>query len=440
MSRQHPKVLVVNTADEGGGTERVAWLLFKSLQQRQMDAWMVVGRKSSDDPRVIPIYASPFIDYRQYDTFWHRQTNPTLREIENRIGLETYRYPYSERLLEITGSPPDIVLACNLHGGYFDLKALAALSQRIPVAVRPGDAWLTTGHCAVPATCERWRSGCGRCPDLARTPAIRHDLTRINWRRKRRVYRSARWSVIAPSAWQLNRLDRSILRHAQGSRYIIRNGVDQSCFQPGSRDDARQALGLARDRLIGLVVANLGRDNPSKDFATLFGALGRLSQQSTQPPLDVVVVGRGQASETFGAVTVHHRPHMGSPIRLASYYQAADFLINPTYEETFSNVTAEAMSCGIPVLASNVAAVPEIVIDMQTGLLVAPADVEALTAALSLLLRDGDLRQKLSMTAAVYAQQEFSLERMTDRYLEVFDQIIEERSGTTPAAAASAVR
>lgn len=217
MSCERPKVLVVNTADEGGGTERFASLLFKSLRQRQIDAWMVVGRKSSDAPRVIPIYASPFFDYRPYDNFWHRRIIPTLQALEHRVGLESYRYPYSEHLLELTGSPPpDIVLACNLHGGYFSLKALAALSQRIPVVIRPGDAWLATGHCAVPATCERWHSGCGRCPDLARMPAVQHDLTHLNWRRKRRVYRSARWSVVAPSAWQMNRLERSILRHAQG--------------------------------------------------------------------------------------------------------------------------------------------------------------------------------------------------------------------------------
>lgn len=436
MSKPPPKVLVVNTADEGGGTERVAGLLFKSLQQRGIDAWMVVGRKSTDDPRVIAIHASPFFDYRRYDDRWNRQIIPALRAIEARIGLESYRYPFSEQLIRLAGSPADIVLACNLHGGYFDLSALATLSQRVPVVVRPGDAWLATGHCAVPAACERWRSGCGRCPDLARPPAVRHDLTRINWWRKRRVYRSARWSVVAPSVWQMNRLDQSILRHAQGSRHVIRNGVDQSCFQPGSRDEARKILGLEPDRLIGLVVANLGRDSPSKDFRTLFAALARLSRPPAQIPLDIVVVGREGASETFGAIRVHHRPHTALPGRLARYYQAADFLVNPTHEETFSNVTAEAMCCGLPVLASKVAALPEIVSDMQTGLLVTPGDVEALTAGLELLSCDGDLRRRLSTAAAAYAKHEFSLERMTDSYLRVVDQAIDERAGTRPVPTA----
>jgi glycosyltransferase involved in cell wall biosynthesis len=435
MSNRIKKVLVVNTADEGGGAERFSWLLFKGLEQRQIEAWMVVGRKLSDDPRVLPIHSSPFLDYRQYDNFWHRRVVPGLRAIEDSIGLEAFRYPFSTRLLDITGSPPDVVLACNLHGGYFDLRALGALSHQIPVVVRTADGWLATGHCAVPATCQRWRSGCGRCPDLARPPAVRRDLTRLNWRRKRRIYRSALWSVVAPSVWQMNRLDQSILRHARGSRHVIRNGVDQSNFQPGCRDEARQILGLTSGRLIGLVISNLGRDNPSKDFETLRAALGGLSERSDRTPIDILVVGREGPSETLGMVTIHHRPHCSSPSRIASYYRASDFLVNPTHEETFSNVIAEAMCCGIPVLASRVAAVPEIIRDGETGLLVAPTDVEALMLALKRLSYDSALRQNLSINAAAHAKREFSLERMIDHYVEVFDELVEKGSSSGLRAA-----
>lgn len=432
MSRRTRKVLVVNTADEGGGTERFAWLLFKGLEQRQIEAWMVVGQKFSDDPHVISIHSSPFLDYRRYDNFWHLRVVSALRAVENSLGLEAFRYPLSTRLLDITGSPPDIVLACNLHGGYFDLRALGVLSRRIPVVVSPGDGWLTTGHCAVPAACERWRSGCGRCPDLVRPPVVRRDLTRLNWRRKRRIYRSARWSVVAPSVWQMNRLDQSILRHAAGSRHVIRNGVDQTVFHPGSQDEARQILGLTPGRLIGLVVANLGWDNPSKDFQTLRAALARLSERPARPPVDILVVGRQGPGETLGAVTIHHRPYCSSPSQMASYYRAADFLLNPTHEETFSYAIAEAMCCGIPVLASRVAAVPELINDGQTGLLVAPANAEALTLALDRLSRDGALRQNLSINAAAHAKREFSLERMIDGYLKVFDELVEESVEAAP--------
>jgi glycosyltransferase involved in cell wall biosynthesis len=421
MRRRVGKVLIVNTADEGGGTERFASLLLEGLRQRQIDVWMIVGHKSSNHPRIIPIHSSPFFDYRRYDNFWYRSVVPALRTIESSVGLESYRYPFSRHLYEITGSPPDVVLVCNVHGGFFDIRQLGALSRHVPLVLRPGDAWLVTGHCAVPAACERWRSGCGKCPDLARPPSVPHDLTRVNWRRKRRIYRRARWSVVAPSNWQMQRLNQSILRHAAGSRHVIRNGVDQSNFHPGEQLKARQSLELPANRVIALIVTNLGQASPFRDFHTLRAALAALTQQPNRAEFDVVVVGREGPSETIGQLTIQHRPYCTSSSELALYYQAADFLVNPTREETFSNVVAEAMCCGIPVLASRIAAIPEIVSDNQTGILVAPADIEALALALARLSSDEGLRRHLASQAAARAKHLFSLDGMIDRYVEVFE-------------------
>jgi D-inositol-3-phosphate glycosyltransferase len=230
----------------------------------------------------------------------------------------------------------------------------------------------------------------------------------------------------------MDRLNQSILQHAVGTRHIIRNGVDQFKFRPGPQDRARQALGLMPGRLIGLVVANLGWNSPSKDFQILWRALVRLSQRPAQTPIDILVVGRERPSESFGAVTIHHLPYCGSSSRLASYYQAADFLINPTHEETFSYVTAEAMCCGVPVLASKVGGLPEIINDGKTGLLVAPADAKALAVAID-RLSDRALRRNLSLNAAAYAKREFSIERMIERYLEVFDEAIVARAQSSRA-------
>ena len=435
MTHRIRKVLVVNTADRGGGTERFAWLLFKGLEQRGIEAWLVVGQKLSDDPRVTWFWSSRFIRYRPYRTFWYSRVLPGLRKFDHTLGLECFHYPLSARLLDITGSPPDVVLACNLHGDYFDLRELAKLSRKIPVVVRPGDGWLGTGHCAIPASCERWRTGCGRCPDLARPPAVRHDLTRLNWWRKRRIYRSAHWSVVAPSAWQMQRLDQSILRYAVGPRRVIGNGVDQTIFSRGSRAESRNVLKLRQDTVIGLLVANLGPNSPSKDFSTLRAALLRLSSKAKLPPLEILIVGGKAPSEMLGAVPVHWHPYCALPEKLAHYYRAADFLINPALEETFSNANAEAMCCGLPILANRVAAIPESVIDGKTGLLVPPANIEALTAALDRLAHDDSLRQRLSHAAAGHAKQAFSLDLMIDRYLELFDDLIDKQPTKTKSVA-----
>lgn len=418
------KVVIVSTSDRGGGMERIAWLLRAGLEQRGTDAWLVVGQKLSNHPRVVAIHESPFIDYRPYGSMWIRHTTSALRLVDRRLGLEDFRYPFSWRLLEMTGEAPDVVVACNLHGGYFDLRALAALSRHVPVVVLSGDGWLMTGHCAVPMACSRWQSGCGRCPDLSRFPAVARDATAINWRRKRNIYRSARWSLVAPSAWHMDRLDRSIVHGAAAARRVIPNGVDQSIFCPGSRDDARRTLGLALERPIGLAVANLGSINAFKDFVTLRAALARLSERRDGRALDVLLVGAEGASERFGTITLHHHRYCAALDRLACYYRAADFLLHPTHEETFGNVVAEAMSCACPVIATRIAAVPELVAHGETGLLVEPGDAGNLARTIEHVLDDDRLRARLGMQGYVYAKAKLSADLMIDRYLEVLGDAV----------------
>src|SRR5437588_771272 len=72
------------------------------------------------------------------------------RRVGRELGLEDFDHPATWRLLELAGGRPDLVLLLNLHGGYFDLRALPWLCREVPVVVSPRDSWLFTGHCACP--------------------------------------------------------------------------------------------------------------------------------------------------------------------------------------------------------------------------------------------------------------------------------------------------
>jgi glycosyltransferase involved in cell wall biosynthesis len=249
------------------------------------------------------------------------------------------------------------------------------------------------------------------------------DATRLNWRRKRHIYRRACVYAAAPSQWQMTRLERSMLLPAVRQRRIIRNGVDQTVFRPAGRLPARQALGLPPEGLLALVVSNLGRDNPYKDFATLRGALGLLAQDPGCPATQILVVGGEAPPESWAAVQVRYLPYCASPARLALYYQAADLLVHPSVEESSSFVIAEALSCGLPVLANRAGAVPEMVADGETGLLVQPRDPEAMARALRRLLADAALRDRLAQHAAARARGSLDVETMADNYLAWFREI-----------------
>src|SRR5262249_30035957 len=141
-------------------------------------------------------------------------------------GREDFRFPASRRVLELAPSKPDVLHLHNLHGGYFDLRILPDVAERVPTVVTMHDEWLFTGHCAYTLGCERWLTACGECPHLDVYPALRVDGTAGNRGRKAELYARARVHVAAPSAWLLERAQRSILAPAIASARVVPNGVD----------------------------------------------------------------------------------------------------------------------------------------------------------------------------------------------------------------------
>src|SRR6266516_3472967 len=163
------RVLQVSTFDIQGGAEKVAWDLFKAYQRRGVDSWLAVGIKQSDDPNVVVLPSDklaviwsrlcgglgarlrPWQDrapgVERLRTWLDAWASP-FREASRLLGIENFNYPGTRRLLELTSFKPDIVHCHNLHGGYFDLRFLSALSKQVPTILTLHDAWLLSGHCA----------------------------------------------------------------------------------------------------------------------------------------------------------------------------------------------------------------------------------------------------------------------------------------------------
>ena len=148
----------------------------------------------------------------------------------------------------------------NLHGGYFDIRALPELTAQLPTILTMHDVWPLTGHCAYPLTCERWRVGCGECPDLALPIPIRRDASAENCRIKREALSAGgRLRVATPSRWLMRLVEESGLADSLAETRVIPNGVDTSVFRPGDRREARAKLGLPQDATIVLVLGTLGQ-------------------------------------------------------------------------------------------------------------------------------------------------------------------------------------
>jgi glycosyltransferase involved in cell wall biosynthesis len=395
------RALIVNTSDAGGGAEVTSMALLDGFEALGTETRMAVGSKRTDDPRVIPLHASPHVDYTPEHPL-RRARRRLRRRLDRRVGLEDFNYPYTRHLADLSGERPDVVLCNNLHGGFFDLRQLPWISLKMPVVLRLADRWSFTGHCAVPGTCERWRTGCGRCPDLAAPPRIERDATRVNWQRKRWILARSRVFVATPSRWTLERARESILAPAISEARVIPDGIDLATFSPDG--DQAQPPADGTRRLV--FAANGGASNPHKDFATLRETVRRLDG-----PVELISVGGDSGMEDLGdGIRIRHERYL-PPARLAALYRSADAYVHASAEENFGLTTAEALACGTPAIVASAGGIAEVVEHERTGLLVEPGNREAMTAAVQRLLTEGQLGEKLR-AGAVAARDRFDRDRM----------------------------
>lgn len=411
VSRRKPplrKIVIVNTADIGGGAERVSMTVLDGFLELGLDAWLLVGNKTGNHFRVVPFHSSPFFDYRPYMDSHLTEKIERQRSVDQSLGLEDFNHPYSHQISAMTGSPPDLVLCHNLHGGYFDLRVLSGLSGRMPVALRLFDTWLQTGHCAYSLGCGRWQTGCGQCPDLTIPPAISRDASGINLQRKQQIFQKSRLFVSAESQWMLNRAKQSVLAPAVIDWKYIPGGVDLETFFPGPREDARLRLDLDLDAKVLLYVANQGSANRYKDFDTVRRALDELHHQQSARKIILLVVGSIAPDENIGSyILIRHVGYVASQSRLAAFYRASDIMVHSAPEETFGNVVAEALACGTPVIAASGGGVLELIDHGCTGLIVPPRQPAQLAEAISQLLNTPELRARMGVAAAAAVHRRF---------------------------------
>ncbi|TMB71824.1 MAG: glycosyltransferase [Deltaproteobacteria bacterium] len=464
-------ILQVCTSDIRGGAEKVAWNLFQAYRARGHNSWLAVGSKQSNHADVIVISnnnrATPWSRFcralgekcerleAKLPGLWRipRVCEHPWRGVESRLGIEDFNYPGTRQIINLTPQKPNIVHCHNLHGSYFDLRALPWLSQQVVTILTLHDAWLMSGHCAHSLDCERWKIGCGHCPDLNSYPAIKRDATAYNWRRKRDIHAHSRLYISTPCDWLMRKVEQSILAPAVLGNRVIPNGVDLSIFHPADKRAVRPALGIRKDTQVLLFTANRVRQNVWKDYQTIRAAIALLVERVRQRDLLFIALGDDASAERIGRAEVRFVPYEDDPEAVARYYQAADLYLHAARADTFPNTILEALACGTPVVATAVGGIPEQVKGLEavegqaqtaklnrydkseaTGILVPAGDAAGMAAGIERLMKDDSLRGCMGENAARDARERFDLQRQVDSYLEWYGRILLDNGQSAKAA------
>jgi glycosyltransferase involved in cell wall biosynthesis len=210
-----------------------------------------------------------------------------------------------------------------------------------------------------------------------------------------------------------------------GKLITIQNGVEVNQYETAIPQD-RDKWGLKRgDLLIGCV----GRLSPEKGHTVLVQALRKVI--SRHPHARLVLVGDGEEKQRLEhlAADLNIEPFvrfLGLRSDVPEVLAACDLFALPSIQEGFPMVILEALAAGKAVVASEVGAIPDVIRQDVTGLLVPPGDVNALADALCLLVEDEKARQRMGQSGRKLVREAYDFERTVGQYDDLYRRVLGE--------------
>ncbi|HOP09955.1 MAG TPA: glycosyltransferase [Oscillospiraceae bacterium] len=336
------KVLQVNTVCTGASTATISVQLAQLVAANGGESLIAYGRGK----------AAPSVESLRIEKKSEFLLHVLLSRLTDRQGF--FSSAATRKFCDfIRAYNPDVIHLHNLHGYYLNIKILFETLVKMdkPVVWTLHDSWAFTGHCAYPAECEKWKTGCEKCQKIKEYPRTLIDRSARNFEDKKRLFTlPEKMTIVTPSNWLAGQVRQSFL--AKYPVKVIHNGIDLNVFKPTPSDFRDKhglvgkyiILGLAArwDKWKGLdVMINLSKQlDPEKYVVVLVGTNGNTDREL---PPEIISIHRTQNQK-----------------ELAEIYSTADVFANPTRAEVFGLVNAEALACGTPIVTFDTGGCSEI--------------------------------------------------------------------------------
>jgi len=228
--------------------------------------------------------------------------------------------------------------------------------------------------------------------------------------------------IIAVSAAQKRQLVRLFIAGEKIS--VVHNAIEPQYLNSIEKVDLRSKYGFTSNTMVYIAAGRFSRE---KGQIYLVKAAAVAIKQN--PQLRFVLLGDGPDLSKVRNIVANLGCEgkilcPGFEKNLIGCIKGADVLVNPSLSEGLPNVVLEAMALGIPVVATAVGGVPEIITDQQTGRLVPPKDTEALTEGLLFMARHTELAWKFTINALKFVRDDLTFDKQNRRLTEVFQKVL----------------
>lgn len=402
------KLLQINSVVNTGSTGRIMEELALLAMDNGWESYIAYGR-TSQKSQSITIKIGSCCDHN---------CHAIQTRLFDRHGLASDLATRSF-IRKIKKIKPDIIHLHNIHGYYLNYPLLFNYLSKsdIPVVWSLHDCWAFTGHCAYFANigCNRWQTGCFNCPQKKSYPSsLLVDRSSKNYVEKRRQFNSLNKLIVVPVSNWLERLVKDSFLSKNAIQRIY-NGVDTEVFNVD--EEAASAIRekyRLQDKIVLLGVATAwGRRKGLDDYIRL--------SESLSENFKIILVGLSSSQFEKIPTQILGLMRTESLAELSALYNAADIVLNLSYEETFGLTTVEGFACGTPGIVYNCTASPELITG-ETGLIVERGDFTMLLNAIDLIVERGN-----DFYSAACRQRALDYFRKEDRmseYIELYDKLV----------------
>lgn len=221
------------------------------------------------------------------------------------------------------------------------------------------------------------------------------------------------------------------IRISMSERFKISEKKIRTIYNGVNHNGCNQSFGSAREKL-GLnpenfVIGTVGRLEPVKDYSTLIRAAQPLLKQD--PAARLLFVGDG--SQRSGLENLAQELEIaeqtiftGYQSEVIPFIQSMDLFVLSSISEGISNVLLEAMSCALPIVATEVGGNPEVVVENQTGYLFPAGQTADLTGKIKLLHATPSLRKQLGQAGQLVVKERFSMQKMIAAYQDLYISLL----------------
>lgn len=399
------KIVQINAVYGVGSTGRIAQDIARTLkaQGHENHIFWAISCRADENAAFYRIGST--LDHKLH-AFWRR--------IDGKQGWHS-KAATRRACKEILRIQPDVVHLHNLHSNYIHLPQLLKFlgDHKIPTLITLHDNWMyTCGFCTYyfHHNCDQWTSGCTDCP------AVKYSGSAKMYRTKEKLYsRIPDLAVNGVSRWTAEDAACAMLKTAKHITCIY-NWIDTQVFQPqGNTAAVREKYEIPEDHKLILGVAQDWSER--KGLQEFIKMADELREKAT-----VILVGQDNGvpqKENLRCIGFTNNRQ-----ELIDLYSAADVFVNPSRAETFGLVTAEAMSCGTPVVAYNNTGSAELVAP-QCGALVPDGDAEALVSQTRKILESQ--KETYSDACRQWVLDNFEKQNQLQKYVELYKQIISEK-------------